>query len=92
MNHYESFTSFSFGYNQQPFILFFSINLPFDNLYPVYYQKKDKYTSYELLNIFCKLQMNKKIIFATFLALSTNYYEICHGKTIKLLTKQTTLL
>ena len=64
----------------------------FDNLYPVYYQKKDKYTSYELLNIFCKLQMNKKIIFATFLALSTNYYEIYNGKTIKLLTKQTTLL
>ena len=63
-----------------------------DNLYPVYYQKKDKYTSYELLNIFCKLQMNKKIIFATFLALSTNYYEIYNGKTIKLLTKQTTLL
>lgn len=83
---------FLLAINQQPFILFFSINLPFDNLYPVYYQKKDKYTSYELLNIFCKLQMNKKIIFATFLALSTNYYEIYNGKTIKLLTKQTTLL
>ncbi len=58
---------FSFGYNQQPFILFFSINLPFDNLYPVYYQKKDKYTSYELLNIFCKLQMNKNNILQLFL-------------------------